>query len=252
MICSPSIQIVASPSQPLLPDQALQTSTRPRVARQACAPVPPPAIVVSRTLDLLQSRKAVARYVSQSLDMLSPSRSVNGLLVRAQWYGPQACVAPASEGTAEIASKASRRRRRERARVVVRMVGLLSVEDGCAAAGTVSRTAQPTSSRSDQRSTSTAMVGECMKEEHRCPQEIHPSHTKREGEAELLPSLAYDILFAAWRLCVTPHAVISSMAQAPSSQPSDSFRAYSLAPQLVRRVRPGRHRYLAGCSPRTG
>jgi hypothetical protein len=48
--------------------------------------VPPETTVVFSTLDLFQSESEAAafRYVSQLEDTLSPSFSVNGLLVRAQ------------------------------------------------------------------------------------------------------------------------------------------------------------------------
>src|SRR6266508_2460943 len=82
----PVIQIDAMPSQPLLPYVALQTSTRPVVALQrlglfAC----PATIVVSSTVDLLQSLDVVARIESHCEDTLSPSLTVNGFAVRAQW-----------------------------------------------------------------------------------------------------------------------------------------------------------------------
>jgi hypothetical protein len=63
----------------------LQTSTRPVVGRQFFGLAKPWTIVLSKTLDWLQSPDVVPRYESQALVTLSPSFNVNGLLVRAQW-----------------------------------------------------------------------------------------------------------------------------------------------------------------------
>jgi hypothetical protein len=63
---------------------SLQTSTRPEVGRQR--PLAWPATtVVSNTDDLVQSDDAVASVASQAEETLSPSLTVNGLAVRAQW-----------------------------------------------------------------------------------------------------------------------------------------------------------------------
>src|SRR5215204_5128262 len=85
VMCFPLTQIWASPSQPLLPYSALQTSTCPLVGRQFFGLAPPATIGVSSTVDLLQSEEVVFRILSQVEDTLSPSCSVNGLAVRAQW-----------------------------------------------------------------------------------------------------------------------------------------------------------------------
>lgn len=58
---------------------------RPAVGRQFLDVAPPVTIVVSRTEDLLQSLDVVRRYESQVESTLSPSLSVNGFAVRAQW-----------------------------------------------------------------------------------------------------------------------------------------------------------------------
>ncbi|MGH3646675.1 MAG: hypothetical protein ACRDTM_05825 [Micromonosporaceae bacterium] len=55
------------------------------MGRQFLDVAPPVTIVVSRTEDLLQSLDVVRRYESQVESTLSPSLSVNGFAVRAQW-----------------------------------------------------------------------------------------------------------------------------------------------------------------------
>ncbi len=80
----PCAQMLAKPSQPLLPYLLLHTSTRPDTGLQFFGFVLPATIVVSNTVETLQSVDEAARYASQ-LDVTSlPSFSVNGLDVRAQ------------------------------------------------------------------------------------------------------------------------------------------------------------------------
>jgi len=82
----PDAQIDATPSQPLLPYLELQTWTWPVVASHNFTDrLPPFTIVVSRTVDALQSDDVVTRMGSQTELTLSPSLSVNGFAVRAQW-----------------------------------------------------------------------------------------------------------------------------------------------------------------------
>jgi len=57
----PVMEMEAIPSQPVLPYAALHTSTRPVVPRQLRGLVEPATILVSRTVDLLQSVDVVAR-----------------------------------------------------------------------------------------------------------------------------------------------------------------------------------------------
>src|SRR5215211_1821705 len=61
VMCLPLVQICASPSQPLLPYSALQTSTRPLSGWQLFTPACPRTTGVSSTLDLLQSEEVVFR-----------------------------------------------------------------------------------------------------------------------------------------------------------------------------------------------
>src|SRR5919197_5664390 len=58
-------QICATPSQPLLPYEPLQTSTRPAVALQRLLRDSPGTTVVSRTVDFDQSADVVGRHGSQ-------------------------------------------------------------------------------------------------------------------------------------------------------------------------------------------
>jgi len=67
----------------------------------------PATTVVSSTVDTLQAELVVAKYESQVLDTLSPSFSVNGFEVRAQWYPPHECVAPAPDGNSAAPRSAS-------------------------------------------------------------------------------------------------------------------------------------------------
>jgi hypothetical protein len=63
----------------------LQTSTRAAVTAHFFGVVVPTTTVVSSTVDLLQSVEVVLRYDVQVEVRLSPSLSVNGFAVRAQW-----------------------------------------------------------------------------------------------------------------------------------------------------------------------
>src|SRR5262245_4821950 len=60
-------QIWATPSQPVLPYDALQISSWPSVGRQFRGLVPPATIVVFSTLEAVQSDEVVARIGSQVL-----------------------------------------------------------------------------------------------------------------------------------------------------------------------------------------
>src|SRR5438034_1861816 len=100
----PLTQICATPSQPFWPYVPLQTSTRPLVGLHlplAC----PATIVVSSIVDWLQSLEVLPRYGFQLDDRLSPNLTLNGLLVRAQWYPFQEWLAPTENGDAARAAR---------------------------------------------------------------------------------------------------------------------------------------------------
>src|SRR5512138_2427563 len=104
MCVPPVIQMVATPSQPVLPYEALQTSTRPLVGRQFFGLAPPATMVVSSTLDWLQSLEAVTSIASHCPDTLSPNFIVKGFAVRAQWYPFHEWFAYTDDGKATNAS----------------------------------------------------------------------------------------------------------------------------------------------------
>src|SRR6478735_2224590 len=117
MCVPPVTEMDAMPNQPVLPYAALHTSTRPGVGRQFFGRVEPATTVVSRTVDLVQSLLAPARLASQALETLSPSLTVNGLLVRAQWYPFHEWVACAVAGAIMARAAAVRAEARTRVRI---------------------------------------------------------------------------------------------------------------------------------------
>src|SRR4029450_13145467 len=107
MCVPPVIQICATPSQPVFPYRALQTSTRPAVGRHDLGFVLPATTCVLSTVDCVQSLHAVTSLPSQSPLTLSPSLIVNGFDVRAQWNPPHEWFAEADPARANGASRAS-------------------------------------------------------------------------------------------------------------------------------------------------
>jgi hypothetical protein len=83
LMCPLDSEMLASPSQPLLPYVPLQTSTRPSVALHR-RPARPLTRVSSMTLDFVQSLVAVVNSDVHALVTLSPAWSPNGLAVLAQ------------------------------------------------------------------------------------------------------------------------------------------------------------------------
>ncbi|MBI2033677.1 MAG: hypothetical protein HYT13_01115 [Candidatus Liptonbacteria bacterium] len=63
---------------------------------------------MSNTEDTLQSVEAVARCESHVAETLSPSLTVNGFDVRAQWYGPHEWLAYVTAPIATTATSATR------------------------------------------------------------------------------------------------------------------------------------------------